>query len=123
MNEINKLDKEAEEMNNDLQKCINSQEMVGLGLRKDYTKINELNLELQDTYNRVFQAKAAKQMEIEKIQQELEGSILATENLKCQLSEAEERLSEQIKVIEDLKLQVSNAEYNTKRKTSNFSIN
>ena len=122
MEEISKFDSTSEELSETLHSCTSTFEMIDLSKRQDINKINELEIELEDTLERMINAKATKQKEIENIDQKIRGSGIAAQSLEGQMQEIETRIAEQQMYIASLRTKIADAEYVSKRRNS-FSKN
>lgn len=117
MEEIAKFDLDSEGLSDDLHKCMGDLQMVELSKRQNGNKISELQIELEDTIERMQNAKASRQKEIENIEQKIIGSQNGCFSLHSQIQETEVRISDQHLYITSLKEKISDAEYVLKRKS------
>ena len=116
MEEISKFDNDSEELHERLQLCNGKSLMIELSNRQNSNKHSELEIELQDTIERINSAKASKQKEIENIEQRISSTDRTVENLKFQMRDAKNKISEQSMFLATLKGQIADAEYSSKRK-------
>jgi chromosome segregation ATPase len=122
MDDIAKFDTDLEALHQDLQTCDNKLEISDLSHNQNTKKLSELELELDETIQRVNNAKASKQKEIESIEQKIGSSVQASLNLESQLKETENRITGQRLYISTLQAKLSDSEYASKRKNYFFSI-